>query len=294
MTREIVKEAPTVAEAIDAALEELGVQQDVVGYEILEEPGRRMFGSDKQAKVRVWLKEEFAREIESRRESLEDSTEGDEGADDREEPARGVEDDEYDEDEGSEDDEDEEDEPGRAEERDGNDRGAGHDEWDGSGRDDYYVESEEELDKMADAAIETIEEFLTRLSLEARIDEYEGEDGELILDVVGSDLGILIGRHGKTLDALQALISAISHRKVGHRHPLVVDVEGYRARRREKLEDMAVRAAKRAHEQGREIRMRPMNSYERRVVHVALREDDRVSTQSEGSDPDRRVVISPR
>ncbi len=291
MTREIVREAPTVAEAIDAALEELGVQQDVVEYEILEEPGRRMFGADKQAKVRVWLKEEFVREIEDRRESTVDSAEGDEGMDEleQEHPASGSKGDERDEvDEG----EREEDEPAGADVGAG-DRGASR-ERDGTGRDDYYVESEEELDKMADAAIETIEEFLTRLSLEARIDEYEGEDGELILDVVGSDLGILIGRHGKTLDALQALVSAISHRKVGHRHPLVVDVEGYRARRREKLEDMAVRAAKRAHEQGSEIRMRPMNSYERRVVHVALREDDRVTTQSEGSDPDRRVVISPR
>ena len=74
---------------------------------------------------------------------------------------------------------------------------------------------------------------------EVTIDEYEGDEGELILDITGDDLAVLIGRHGKTLDALQFLISSITSRTVGYRYPIVIDVEGYKGRQRQKLEDIA-------------------------------------------------------
>ena len=128
----------------------------------------------------------------------------------------------------------------------------------------------------------------------ATVEEYEGDEGEIILDVVGGDLGLLIGRHGRTLDALQTAVGAVTTRQVGFRYPVVVDVEGYRHRRRQKIEDMARRAADRASRQHIEVRMRPMTAYERRVVHVALRNDARVKTGSEGAEPYRQVVISPK
>jgi spoIIIJ-associated protein len=155
--------------------------------------------------------------------------------------------------------------------------------------------SDEELDKVADAAVEALKSVLKYFGVEsATVEEYEGDEGEIILDVVGADLGLLIGRHGRTLDALQTAVGAVTTRQVGFRYPVVVDVEGYRHRRRQKIEDMARRAADRAARQRTAVRMRPMTAYERRVVHVALRNDSRVTTGSEGAEPYRQVVISPK
>ncbi len=155
--------------------------------------------------------------------------------------------------------------------------------------------SEEEVDKIADTAIEAIQDILKYFNVgEIEIEEYEGDEGELILDITGDDLAVLIGRHGKTLDALQFLISSITTRTVGHRYPIVVDVEGYKGRQRQKLEDIAANAADKAVSQDRSIKLRPMTPYERRIIHVALRDDDRVETVSEGEGRARRVVVIPK
>ena len=155
--------------------------------------------------------------------------------------------------------------------------------------------SEEEVDRIADTAIEAIQDILKYFDVgEVSIEEYEGDEGELILDITGDDLAVLIGRHGRTLDALQFLISSITSRIVGHRYPIVVDVEGYKARQRQKIEDIALNAADKAVDQDRSIRLRPMTPYERRIVHITLRGDERVETMSEGEGRARRVVVSPR
>lgn len=147
---------------------------------------------------------------------------------------------------------------------------------------------------MADEAVGVIQTVLGHLGIEADIEEYEGDEGEIILDIVGPDLGLLIGRHGRTLDSLQVAVSAITNRSIGFRYPVVVDVEGYRARRRERLEEIGQRSAERAVRQKSPVRLRPMSAQERRVVHMSLRDDRRVSTASEGEEPFRAVVISPR
>ena len=155
--------------------------------------------------------------------------------------------------------------------------------------------SEEEVVRIADTAIEAIQDILKYFNVgEVTIEEYEGDEGELILDITGDDLAVLIGRHGRTLDSLQFLISSITSRIVGHRYPIVVDVEGYKARQRQKIEDIALNAADKAVDQDRSIKLRPMTPYERRIVHIALRGDDRVETVSEGEGRARRVVVSPR
>ena len=105
---------------------------------------------------------------------------------------------------------------------------------------------------------------------------------------------MLIGRHGRTLEAVQTLVSLLVSRKLGFRYPVVVDVEGYKSRRHDKVVSMAKSAASRAVQQGRPTNLPPMSAYERRLVHIALRDDDRVETHSEGVDPERRVVIAPR
>jgi len=246
MQTEIVKEAPTVEEAVDAALEELGVQADAAQFEVLDEPSRGLFGSAKPAKVRVWLKPGVVAELER---ASEGSVEAQ--ADEPLPEALRV-----------------------SEER--------------------PELTEEELDKVADTAVGVLQSVLKTFGIEAVIDEYEGDDGEIILDIVGGELAILIGRHGKTLDALQTLVGAATSRQLGFRHPVLVDVEGYRGRRREKLEDIARRTAERVARQGRAVRLRPMTSYERRVIHMALRDDRRVVTGSDGDEPARAVVVSPK
>ena len=154
--------------------------------------------------------------------------------------------------------------------------------------------SDEELDQIADTAIAALEDILKYFELgEVTIDEYEGDEGELILDITGDDLAVLIGRHGKTLDALQFIISSIAARAMGFRYPVVVDVEGYKGRQRQKLENLAFSTAKRALSQNRSVKMRPMTPYERRIVHIALREFDGVSTASEGEGGGRHVVVIP-
>lgn len=163
------------------------------------------------------------------------------------------------------------------------------------GRDGVLDLTDEELDRVADTAIDALQGILKHFNVgEVTIDEYEGDEGELILDITGDNLAILIGRHGKTLDALQFIISAITTRTLGFRYPVVVDVEGYKNRQRQKLESIARSAAQRAASQHRSIKLRPMTPYERRIVHLALRGDNRVDTASEGEGNARHVVVVPR
>lgn len=155
--------------------------------------------------------------------------------------------------------------------------------------------TEEELDAIADTAFAALQDILKYFNVgEVTIDEYEGDEGELILDITGDDLAILIGRHGRTLDALQFVVSAITVRSMGFRYPVIVDVEGYKSRQREKLESIARSTANKAASQHRSVKMRPMTPYERRIVHIALRDDDRVDTASEGEGSARHVVVVPR
>ena len=155
--------------------------------------------------------------------------------------------------------------------------------------------TDEDLDRIADTAIGALQDILKYFEVgEVTIDEYEGDEGELILDITGDDLAVLIGRHGKTLDALQFLVSAITVRTIGFRYPVIVDVEGYKSRQREKLESIARSSANRAASQNRSIKLRPMTPYERRIVHICLRDDDRVETASEGEGSARHVGILPR
>ena len=99
--------------------------------------------------------------------------------------------------------------------------------------------------------------------------------------------------HDTTLDALQFLVSAITVRTMGFRYPVIVDVEGYKNRQREKLESIARNAAAKASKQHRSVKLRPMTPYERRIVHIALRDDERVETASEGEGSARHVVVVP-
>lgn len=160
--------------------------------------------------------------------------------------------------------------------------------------DDDQEITDEKLDEIADTAISVLQDIFKSFSIgEITIDEYEGDEGELILDITGDDLAVLIGRHGRTLDALQFLVSAITTRKIGFRYPVIVDVEGYKSRQRQKLESIARSNATKVAKQNRSVSLRPMTPYERRIIHVTLANDKRVVTESEGEGASRHVVIFP-
>jgi spoIIIJ-associated protein len=131
------------------------------------------------------------------------------------------------------------------------------------------------------------------IGVSARI-EIDEEDDVITASCTGPDLGMLIGRHGQTIDAVQYLSNAVMWR----RHPddrkeVVVDAAGYRERRRATLESLAVRSAERALADGESIELEPMTAVERKVVHLRLKEFDGVETTSEGTEPNRSVVVRP-
>lgn len=153
--------------------------------------------------------------------------------------------------------------------------------------------TDEEIDKIADVAVGYVRSILSYFGEnDVTIDEYEGDDGELILDVTGGDLAVLIGRHGRTLDAFQMVVSSLMSSALRFHYPVVVDVEGYKNRRKEKLRGIAYSAAARAKNQHSKVSLPPMNAYERRLIHLALVDDAEVTTHSEGEDPSRHVVIT--
>jgi spoIIIJ-associated protein len=109
----------------------------------------------------------------------------------------------------------------------------------------------------------------------------------------GEDLGLLIGKHGQTLDAIQYLANAIV-RAEGGEHSVVVDAAGYRARRSASLASAAKQAARRASGTGSRVELEPMTAVERKIVHEFLKDDPEVQTMSEGTEPNRYVVVVPR
>ncbi|HIZ46857.1 MAG TPA: KH domain-containing protein [Candidatus Olsenella pullistercoris] len=153
--------------------------------------------------------------------------------------------------------------------------------------------TEEETDRIADVAVGYLKGILALFGeTNSSIDEYDGENGELILDVIGGDLAVLIGRHGRTLDALQMVLTSLMSSRIKFYYPIVVDIESYKSRRKKKLVDMARSSAARAKERGGKVTLSPMNAYERRIIHLALVNDESVVTHSEGEEPERRVVIT--
>jgi spoIIIJ-associated protein len=125
--------------------------------------------------------------------------------------------------------------------------------------------------------------------------EIEETDEEIVAVCDGDDLGMLIGRHGQTIDAIQYLANAIVFRgRYEDRKPIVVDAAGYRGRRQATLDALAVRMAEQASATGQRVELEPMTAVERKIVHERLKDDPEVETASEGTEPNRFVVIYPR
>jgi spoIIIJ-associated protein len=131
------------------------------------------------------------------------------------------------------------------------------------------------------------------LGVEGRVDVVE-DDQAITVTCSGEDVALLIGRHGQTIDAVQYLLNAISHRAYGdERKEVVVDAAGYRERRRATLEALAERTADEVRASGGRVELEPMTAVERKVVHLKLKELGGVETASEGTEPNRYVVVLP-
>jgi spoIIIJ-associated protein len=213
--REVERSAPSVEEAIEAALEELGVSEQEAEVEIVREPQRGLLGIGAQdAVVRVRVRDQEV-------------------------------------------------------------TGA-------------------ELEEQAELAEEFLQGLLERMGISVDIEPHVVE-GAMYVDILGAEddegMGLLIGKHGATLEALQELVRSAVQRRTAARCRVLVDVEDYRKRRRSQLAERARQVAQRVRRTGKQEALEPMNPYERKIVHDAASEVSGVESSSEGQEPARRVVI---
>jgi len=217
---EIRRSAPSVEEAVEAALGELGLTEQEVDVDVVQEPRPGVFGVGAQDAIVV---------VRS-----------------REKPAGAV--------------------------------------------------GEEDLDEQAEIAAEFLEGMLERMGITATV-EPAIEDGTMYVDVIGpepddEDMGLLIGRHGQTLEAIQELTRVVIGQRTGLPSRVVVDIEDYRKRQIERLSARVREIAMRVSRTGRAETLEPMNPFLRKMVHTAVAEVDGVDSSSEGEGAERRVVIS--
>jgi spoIIIJ-associated protein len=146
----------------------------------------------------------------------------------------------------------------------------------------------------AELGRDLVERIASALGVSARVTVTEDDDGVVRISASAADAGVLIGRDGRTIDAIQYIVSAIAYRAQGEGgRAIEVDAGGYRERRRARLEATAKQAAERARADSVEVRLEPMSALERRIVHLALETTDGVDTRSEGDDPERFVIVVP-
>jgi spoIIIJ-associated protein len=148
-------------------------------------------------------------------------------------------------------------------------------------------------DTPAERARDLVEGVLDELDLDGEVEVEEDDDRITVTVKGGDDYGLLIGKRGQTIDALQLLCYQAAFRGLRERKRVVVDAAGYRERRRETLESRADRAAEQALSNGSVIEMDPMSAQERRVVHERLKDRSGVETYSEGDEPRRCVIVAP-
>ena len=264
MARSVEKSAKTVEEAKKAALAELGIGEEEAEIEILEEASKGFLGliGGHDAKVRVTAKEDAA----GRQDAASDEMPMPEVI----ETSLQV---------------------GDLVKKQAKEENFEHTERQERPR--REMVSEEEAAAPLEKAEAFLQQIFASMHLEVRIEREKREEA-FILNMSGEDLGILIGKHGQTLDSLQYLTNlAANHGLTEKRIHIVLDVEHYRNRREETLRRLASRLADKALRTRQRIMLEPMNRHERKIIHMALQENRRVSTYSAGDEPFRKVVIEP-
>lgn len=266
MAKIIEKTGKTVEDALSAALEELGVAAENVEYEILETPSKGFFGfGAKPAKIKVTLKEIPVEVPETPAPVANFEIHNDEKI----EPV--LEETKF---------ETPKIETTNIAENTENDA----------------EESPKDFDreKVIAAAENFLAEVFAAMKIEVEVKAVENES-EVVLDLIGKDLGVLIGKHGQTLDALQYLtnLAANSH-DAEEKIYFVLDIENYRQRRTTALKKLARSVADRAVRTRQDVKLEPMSRSERKVIHTALQENSKVETHSAGEDPYRYIIVSPK
>ena len=147
-----------------------------------------------------------------------------------------------------------------------------------------------EQDFIADTGKEFLLGMFGKMGLSVQIEKLTTKD-KITFQVHGEDLGILIGKHGQTLDAIQYLTNLVANKEVRRRCQIVVDVENYRSRREETLIQLAHRLGAKVRRTRQKIALEPMNAFERKIIHLALQNEKHIKTDSEGQEPYRHIVI---
>jgi len=246
--------APTINEAIENGLTELGLSREAVEIEILDEGSRGLFGlGAHQARVRLIVKQNIPEENETETtQSMNDFlNEEDTDSEPEIKPVRIP-----------------------------------------------PANTKEEIP--LHVAQETVSELLGKMHIQADVAASYGEIDDvrgtraILVDITGKDLSVLIGKRSETLNALQYISRLIVSKELGENITLVIDVEGYRSRRERQLRQIAHRMAEQVVKTGKKQTLEPMPANERRIIHMELREDERVTTESYGEDPHRKVTILPK
>ena len=160
----------------------------------------------------------------------------------------------------------------------------------GAGTVDDYVDADDVLEDAREDALDFLEGLLDAMDVDGDVVAEIGEDGTIAAEITGGDGGLLIGTRGQTLEAIQELLRTVVQRQAEGRVRLILDIGGYRERRRDSVRRLAEQMAERAVEEG-EVALDPMNAYERKIVHETIAGMEGLSTFSEGQEPRRRVLI---
>lgn len=264
--------AKTLDDAITEALIQLGVTSDRLEYEVIEKGSAGFLGIGmKQAVIEAWKKEE-KKEEPAAEESAEETVS--ESVAQKEENAV----------EKTEKEDTLKDSLSVEKEAENTDTAA------------EKVKEQPVLAKVEEQTIQAVEQFvkdtLNAMSMEVEITTSIDEDGALCVDMKGEHMGILIGKRGQTLDALQYLANRVANKHQSGYVRVKLDTENYRARREETLKHLAKNIAHKVKRNRRPVVLEPMNPYERRIIHSALQSDPYVTTHSEGEEPYRKVVVT--
>jgi spoIIIJ-associated protein len=154
--------------------------------------------------------------------------------------------------------------------------------------------TQEDKDKIVGTARNFLTEVFEAMNMQVNLDIKFEDNKQIIVEMTGSDMGIIIGKRGQTLDSLQYLTNLVVNKGEYPYMNVTLDTEGYRVRRKETLEHLAFNLAKKAKHIRKNVILEPMNPYERRIIHSTLQNDRYVTTYSEGTEPYRYVVISPK
>lgn len=283
--------AKTLDDAITEALIQLGVTSDRLEYEVIEKGSAGFLGIGmKQAVIEAWKKEEKEPEIEvSIKEDLsfkkiEEELEETERQE-KEKPVHKKKDNR------------EKKQPAKEKkEAPKKEEPAKEEEKPEEAVEETLVKEKQELAKVEEQTIKAVEQFISdtlkAMDMEVEITSSIDEDGALCIDMKGDHMGILIGKRGQTLDALQYLANRVANKHQDGYVRVKLDTENYRARREETLKHLAKNIAHKVKRNRRPVVLEPMNPYERRIIHSALQSDPYVTTHSEGEEPYRKVVVT--